>query len=574
MNMKKIISALFTLTTFLGILTHTSNASDIYTYTVINEEAKTAEITAVSAPVPEDIEIPSQLNGYKIISVGNSVFQNCTELKNITIPEGITSLGEMIFSGCSNLENVTLPDSITHIGSYAFEGCSKIAEIDLSDSLTTINNMTFFDCSGLRSITIPDNVTVIEDSAFLYCTNLNEINIPENITRIENKAFDETAYVNNSSNWIDNTLYIDDCILKYNGTDSNYVVKDGIKLIADRAFSNCTTLIEIEIPDSVNYIGLGAFRDCSNLKTITSPFIGHSRTEDSFLKYLFGAEELTDSDVIPDSLENITITDTKDIYHSAFRQCYKLKRINISDSTTYIPGSVFSSCTALEELTIPFIGNSSDSEHNLCTLFHTLYKPLNLKKVVITNATQIPENAFNEIFSIEEIYINDSVKEIKAGAFTNCENLIKLVLPTENIIVDESNIFSGSHNVTVYGIQGSEIHKQTAKYGIPFLTLDGKEVPLPEKYNLIDAIAAVYDNKINLSLIFRTEIKSRFIPVAFYDGDDRLCNVEFVSTDNNAENANLLFDDIPKAEYIKIFLMKSKESLKPLHVPESIYIKR
>ena len=60
---------------------------------------------------PQTVEIESEVTG-----IGDSVFQGCTGLTNVTISDSATSIGSSTFSGCSSLTNVMIPDSVTSIG--------------------------------------------------------------------------------------------------------------------------------------------------------------------------------------------------------------------------------------------------------------------------------------------------------------------------------------------------------------------------------------------------------------------------------------------------------------------------
>ena len=59
-------------------------------------------------------------------------FVNCTNMKNVTIPNSVTNLdscggGGGSFSACSNLTSVNIPESVTHVGEYAFyDRCLKL----------------------------------------------------------------------------------------------------------------------------------------------------------------------------------------------------------------------------------------------------------------------------------------------------------------------------------------------------------------------------------------------------------------------------------------------------------------
>jgi hypothetical protein len=80
-------------------------------------------------------------------SIGEATFRYCYELKNITIPNGVTSIGKAAFHACEALKSINIPESVTNIGDYAFFG------------------------TGLTSITIPKGVTDIGYQSIGYFYN-------------------------------------------------------------------------------------------------------------------------------------------------------------------------------------------------------------------------------------------------------------------------------------------------------------------------------------------------------------------------------------------------------------------
>lgn len=157
-----------------------------------------------------------------VVSIGDKVFNNCTSLTSIIIPESVTSIGGYAFSGCIGLASITIPESVTNIGSGAFRLCSSLTSIivesgntiydsrnncnaiiktatntlvvgckntTIPESVTCISNYAFSGCSFLVSITIPNGVTSIDDSAFYNCSSLTSITIGSDVTNIGNRAF-------------------------------------------------------------------------------------------------------------------------------------------------------------------------------------------------------------------------------------------------------------------------------------------------------------------------------------------------------------------------------------------------
>ena len=107
----------------------------------------------------EIVEIPAEIDGKCVTSIGDTAFRDCTSLTEITIPDSVTHIGWFVFCGCTSLTKITIPDSVTSIGNNAFRGCTSLTSITIPDSVKSIEMETFFGCTSLTEITIPDSVT-------------------------------------------------------------------------------------------------------------------------------------------------------------------------------------------------------------------------------------------------------------------------------------------------------------------------------------------------------------------------------------------------------------------------------
>ena len=205
-----------------------------------------------------------------VTSIGNSAFEDCSSLTSITIPNGVTSIGNRAFSYCSSLTSITIPNSVTSIGNSAFSRCSSLTSITIPNGVTSIGEYAFHYCTSLTSITIPNSVTSIGNSAFRNCSSLAFITIPNSVTSIGGKAFAGTGIYNNKTNWENGVLYVSNCLVYAESNISGtYTIKDGIRLIADDSFYNCSSLTSITIPNSVTSIGDDAFHSCRGLNSVT-----------------------------------------------------------------------------------------------------------------------------------------------------------------------------------------------------------------------------------------------------------------------------------------------------------------
>lgn len=128
-------------------------------------------------------------------------------------------------------------------------------------------------------------------------------------------------------------------IVGYTGEDTEVVIPseyNGVPVtkIIKGAFSGCSNLTSVTIPDSVTSIGNSAFMDCSSLASVTIP-----NSVTSIGDYAFeGCSNLT----------NVTIPDSVTIIGGyAFAFCSSLTNITIPDSVTSIGNYAFYDCSSL-----------------------------------------------------------------------------------------------------------------------------------------------------------------------------------------------------------------------------------
>ena len=184
---------------------------------------------------------------YEVTDAGDVVITGCRlNVEIVEIPLDIdgkivTSIGEGAFSGCESLTAIKIPDSVTSIRKDAFAGCTSLIAITIPDSVTSIGALAFDGCTSLTSITIPDSVTSIGEAAFRYCHSLKEITIPDSVTSIGESAFSGTPWLAEKQK--ENPLVVVNGILIDGSTcTGNVVIPNGVTSIEWFAFSHCDNL--------------------------------------------------------------------------------------------------------------------------------------------------------------------------------------------------------------------------------------------------------------------------------------------------------------------------------------------
>ena len=265
--------------------------------------------------------------------------------------------GTLTISGyCGNDRSYTIPSDIngktvTEIGYFAFEN-SEFTDIEIPDSIETIYGKAFINCANLKSVSIPAGVSLIDEYAFGYLCDDNSVyskvedftlnyvkNTAGHLYAARNGFTDEACLAVNEL--YDGALEISG----YVGNDTEYVIPaeiDGKKVmqIRERAFFECTSLVNIKIPDSVVYIGANAFARCTSLENIVLPnsltYIG--RGAFSYCTSLTKVE-------LPDGVTNIG--------DSAFYNCNSITSIVIPENVETIGMGAFFNCNQIKSVTIP-----------------------------------------------------------------------------------------------------------------------------------------------------------------------------------------------------------------------------
>lgn len=272
------------------------------------------ESIAINEAVIEHLLIPADLENIPSFRHSN--------IKSLTIPDGITSIGRYTFSDCKYLENIYFNATSCTVEQGAFENCGILGTgctVTIGAGVTEIPEnflscLFFSSSSNVVKVILPEGVTKIGKGAFRFCSSLKEIKLPSSLVTIGSEAF------------------------LYAGIEE-ITVPDGVTSIGGSAFSH-SAIRKIYIPDSVTDFGDSLFYFCLNLSECRLP---SGLTE--IPQYTFCACESLESIVIPSGVTYIG--------NAAFSGCVSITSLALPHSLIHIGDAVFSNCKALSTLHIP-----------------------------------------------------------------------------------------------------------------------------------------------------------------------------------------------------------------------------
>lgn len=510
--------------------------------------------------------------------VGKNAFSQCMNLETVIMESGVETLGDYVFAGCTNLKTVSLPDGIESIGTRGFYYCGQLENIRLPAGLKRIENSLFEEAAVSGILEIPDGVTSIGTSAF-FNFSADGILLPDTLVSIDNAAF---YFVQVKSLVIpDSVTEIGQNLFRSSALEFISIGK-GLRSIRSNTFTECYKLQEVILPEGVVEIGKYALRD-TGIRRISIPssvvrihkqafsgsdlltlFVKAGSYGERFAKYykipyetssistatkiIDGVRYQYDSKIktysvtgfTSDVVDNLVIQKEINgkkvtaIQDQAFKNCEKIKSVQISDTVIsigksafensgitaiHIPDSVqsigesaFAACSGLTNISLSdkitvisaqCFYNSGLVQvklpENLKTIENRAFYGTQLKTVELSETVtdigeqafantrlqeitipgtvkRLTENNFAYCTSLEKAVLKDGVEQL-GNAFMSCKSLKELYIPDSVYLI--ANLDPGKEAV-VYGNTGSKAEKYCAQKGITFISLGTAVLEQPE----------------------------------------------------------------------------------------------
>ncbi len=435
--------------------------------------------------------------------IGSDAFPNCVGLTSITIPDGVTIIYSWAFTGCTGLKSVSIPESVYNIGYRAFSGCNGLASVKIGHVNIHIGNEAFNNCpiesaelpiSAIEAIPQNDLKTLIitygtsiERGALSECNNLKSITIPFVGANKNGTGDTHFGYIFGASDCWKNSDYVPSSL--------ETVIITGGSTIGNNAFFGCDGLTNIEIPDSVTSLEVGAL-SCGNLRYNTYDNGLYLGNKDNFYLVFVKAKN---TDIISCEINS----STRFIHSGAFQGCGSLESIIIPQAVTSIGNAAFDGCSTLTSIEIPqevtsigefvFDGcNSLESitvnsnNLNYCSQDGILYNKAKTEFVHIPRdvkgTVEIPYGitrisggtTFYGRVNLISITVPKSVTYIESSAFCGCNNLTSMTIPFVGVSRDNSTY---SYFGVIFGSDGHYTNDDYVPASLKTVTItDGTQI--------------------------------------------------------------------------------------------------
>lgn len=395
-----------------------------YVYSMNGPSMTYATVKACDPTYEGALEIPKTVihNGvpFPVQSIGEYAFMDCDTLTELIMPDGLQVIGEFAFWACYNLSEITIPAGVTEIADGTFMGCRSLAKVTFLGPVTSIGETAFYDTRSLKHIDLPDSLTSLGSGAFKQSHRdgetdrsggLEEIVLPAGLTKIEEDTFNGC----------------------YDMRSVHFLGK--VTSIGDGAFCYTSSLLEIDLPESVCSIGKKAFSG-SGLQKILLPKDCVDVEPDAFASSALEAFEVDSGNTAFQAGEDGVLYSRDGKQLVLYPSSRQEAAYTVRPGTVEIGAYAFYGVRNLEHIILP------DSLREIGD--YAFAEQPKLKEVVLPEGLEdiSSNNTFYHCDSLTELSLPSTLRDISGSSVFSCIGITELVLPDGLQDISGDYIFS------------------------------------------------------------------------------------------------------------------------------------
>ena len=349
-------------------------------------------------------------------SIGDRAFLCCNSLQtgDLVFGDKLTSIGMQAFQENNYMTSLYIPESVTWIGSCAFEDCTALRKAVIKANAEDYRGI-FNGSNAMEELVLPSFITIRGDHSLAELFNDNEYgafnstDVPESL---------KTVAVLSGSEIPANAFS------GFGGVET-IGLPTGIKTIGKRAFPSYSTSLksiicsdetqDLSFSDLMKYVETideEAFLGCKNLQIGELSFGNKLKSVgQAAFSGCSGIIEL----YIPESAEGFG--------YKAFSECDSLEKIVIASKKAVLGPGMFYGCIALKEMTLSCFNKiASDQGSYLRNVFHDhnyrwpLETTDKLQKLIIVSGDTMPENYLDGFYGLTVLELPEEISLVEKHA--------------------------------------------------------------------------------------------------------------------------------------------------------------
>ena len=359
---------------------------------------------------------------YELLDDGSLKVLTATSVPEVYVTEqNISAIGPNSFITATNLRDLTISNGVTVIRENAFKGLG-IETVTFGNTLQSIVSGAF-SYNRLTTVSFPDSLQTVGENAFGYNRDLTTVLFEGGEVNVY-KSFTGSPVSSLSCLDENGRIYTDWWIIT-GSRDVTELSINGPFVLSEMSFNGNSALRKVTLGGSIRDIDSKAFAGCNNIEYFE--YVGEDERYSSEAGVLFVEGDVR---LVPTKAKVLNLTTpVSSISETAFATCSSLTTLSFSNISplTEIPAETFRGCTSLVSITIPSnvisIGNGA------------FYGCSNLSEIIIdddSNLVTLGEDAFRGT-GIVSLILPGKVETIGNRCFMNCMNMVTVEIKGNNL---------------------------------------------------------------------------------------------------------------------------------------------
>ena len=354
-------------------------------------------------------------------SIGSGAFNGCSSLTtvytddatkvagSVQIPSGVTMLNGNSFNGCSSIVRVSAP-GVKSCAQAVFQNCSKLEEVDLPEMSGQFSTYVFYNCTSLARVNVP-KCTGTSTGTFQNCPALVEVCVSPDFSVLGTDTFRSctsfrTLYTNEATK-VEGHVQLP---AKVTGTIGNYTFYQ-------------TRIERIDAPRVTGLVGQYAFSACPLLEEVHFPSVASIGCQHAFngcplLRVVELSPDLAGT-IAPSAFYNCTSLES--VYQSGTEPVVGL--VDLPAGVTKLDWGAFCICRSIEHVVAPGLVDIQNRAFTSCKLLETVRVSPDV--AVVHNNNNSSQAAFYDCPALVDFYPSTFTKltELRGGLFRDCSSL-------------------------------------------------------------------------------------------------------------------------------------------------------